>query len=76
MSTYTPRHLRIPRHNNPRGNRPPGSIHNLLNEATWGLGFALGRLGAEPDTDLSVFGMGSAGGTFGYADTATGWRSR
>jgi CubicO group peptidase (beta-lactamase class C family) len=42
------------------------------NQPTWALGFALGRLGAEPGTDRGVFGMGGAGGTFGYADTATG----
>jgi len=38
--------------------------------ATWGLGFSVGRLGS--DTDNTAFGMGGAGGTYGYADPATG----
>jgi CubicO group peptidase (beta-lactamase class C family) len=42
------------------------------NPATWGLGYSLGRLGAEPGTDPGVFGMGGAGGTFGCADLITG----
>jgi hypothetical protein len=42
------------------------------NVATWGLGYALGRLGARPGTDREVIAMGGAGGTFGYADLATG----
>jgi CubicO group peptidase (beta-lactamase class C family) len=41
-------------------------------EATWALGFSVGRVGAEPGTDRGVIAMGGAGGTFGYADTATG----
>jgi CubicO group peptidase (beta-lactamase class C family) len=49
------------------------------NQATWGLGYALGGLGngglgkgglGKPAE--SVFGIGGAGGTFGYADTTTG----
>jgi CubicO group peptidase (beta-lactamase class C family) len=42
------------------------------NVATWGLGYALGRLGAQPGTDRDVIAMGGAGGTFGYVDLATG----
>jgi CubicO group peptidase (beta-lactamase class C family) len=40
------------------------------NPATWGLGFSIGRF--DRGDDRGVFAMGGAGGTFGYADTATG----
>lgn len=42
------------------------------NRATWALGYALG-LPAEPEpVTRSVFGMGGAGGSHAWADTATG----
>ena len=42
------------------------------NPVTWALGYALG-LPAEPEpVTRSVFGMGGAGGSHGWADTATG----
>src|SRR6266498_5882375 len=40
------------------------------NTAIWGLGYGIGRLGGGDDR--GVFGMGGAGGTFGYADTTSG----
>ena len=42
------------------------------NPATFGLGFSIGRLGAEPGTDRSTIAWGGSGGTFGYADATTG----
>ncbi|MEO3855633.1 serine hydrolase domain-containing protein [Acrocarpospora sp. B8E8] len=42
------------------------------NPATWGLGFAIGRPGADAEATASVFGMPGAGGSAAYADTATG----
>ena len=42
------------------------------NPATFGLGFSIGRLGAEPGTDRSTIAWGGSGGTFGYADPTTG----
>ena len=36
---------------------------------TWTLGYAVGGIGAVPDT---VFGVGGVGGSFAYGDTATG----
>ena len=39
---------------------------------TWALGYAPGRLGTDPQETPSVFGMGGAGGSHAYADTATG----
>ncbi|HEV8570014.1 MAG TPA: serine hydrolase domain-containing protein [Actinoplanes sp.] len=40
------------------------------NTAIWGLGYGIGRLGGGDDR--GVFGMGGAGGTFGYADNTSG----
>jgi CubicO group peptidase (beta-lactamase class C family) len=40
------------------------------NEARWGLGFALGRPGAP--ASLDSFGMAGAGGSYAWADQATG----
>ncbi len=42
------------------------------NPATWALGYALGRPGADPQAPATAFGMGGAGGSYGYADAATG----
>jgi CubicO group peptidase (beta-lactamase class C family) len=40
--------------------------------STWALGYAIGRPGADPHEASTVFGMGGAGGSYAYADTATG----
>jgi CubicO group peptidase (beta-lactamase class C family) len=40
------------------------------NPSTWGLGYAIGRLGASPADASTAFGMGGAGGSFAYGDTA------
>ena len=40
--------------------------------STWALGYAIGRPGADPHETPTVFGMGGAGGSYAYADTATG----
>ena len=42
------------------------------NPVSWALGYAPGRLGADPQETPTVFGMGGAGGSHAYADTATG----
>src|SRR6266542_840677 len=42
------------------------------NEVTWGLGFAIGQLGSDSQATPTAFGMGGVGGTWAYADTATG----
>ena len=42
------------------------------NPSTWGLGYAIGRLGSTAEETPGVFGMGGAGGSFAYGDTATG----
>ncbi|MEV0584423.1 serine hydrolase domain-containing protein [Nonomuraea sp. NPDC050310] len=38
----------------------------------WGLGFAIGRPDGMPGAGQGVFGVGGAGGSAAYADTATG----
>jgi CubicO group peptidase (beta-lactamase class C family) len=42
------------------------------NRAVWGLGYGIGRPGADPQASSTAFGMAGAGGSYGYADTATG----
>jgi CubicO group peptidase (beta-lactamase class C family) len=42
------------------------------NPVTWGLGYAIGRLGTDPRDTPTVFGMAGSGGSYAYADTATG----
>jgi CubicO group peptidase (beta-lactamase class C family) len=42
------------------------------NRAVWGLGYGIGRPGADQRATASAFGMAGAGGSYGYADTATG----
>lgn len=42
------------------------------NPATWALGYSVGRLGIDPQETPTVFGMGGVGGSYAYADTATG----
>src|SRR6059036_203426 len=39
---------------------------------TWGLGYSIGRLGASPQESSTAFGVGGAGGSFAYGDTASG----
>ena len=38
----------------------------------WALGFGIGRPGADPHETANVIGMGGVGGSYTYADTATG----
>jgi CubicO group peptidase (beta-lactamase class C family) len=40
---------------------------------TWALGYSLGRIGADPQKTRSVLGIGGVGGSYAYADTATGF---
>jgi CubicO group peptidase (beta-lactamase class C family) len=42
------------------------------NPAKWGLGYGIGRPGADAEATASVFGVPGAGGSAAYADTATG----
>ena len=42
------------------------------NPVRWALGYSIGRLESDPGESPTAFGMGGAGGTFAYADTATG----
>jgi CubicO group peptidase (beta-lactamase class C family) len=39
---------------------------------TWALGYSVGRIGADSQEAPSVFGIGGVGGSYAYADTATG----
>ena len=49
-----------------------GEDRIMGNPVTWALGYAIGRLGADPQEATSVIGWGGAGGSYAYADTATG----
>ena len=40
--------------------------------SAWGLGYAIGLPGASAQDAPTAFGVGGAGGSFAYADTATG----
>jgi CubicO group peptidase (beta-lactamase class C family) len=40
--------------------------------STWALGYSIGRLGTDPQETSTAFGFGGVGGSFAYADTATG----
>ncbi len=40
--------------------------------STWALGYSIGRPGTDPQETPSVFGIGGVGGSYAYADTATG----
>jgi CubicO group peptidase (beta-lactamase class C family) len=42
------------------------------NPSRWGLGYSIGLLGSAGQDTLTAFGMGGAGGSFAYGDTATG----
>jgi CubicO group peptidase (beta-lactamase class C family) len=48
-----------------------GTDQLMGNQARWALGYAVGGLGPLQDSE-TAFGMGGAGGTFAYADRATG----
>ncbi len=39
---------------------------------SWGLGYSIGRIEAETQETPTVFGGGGVGGSYAYADTATG----
>lgn len=47
-----------------------GEDQIMGNPVTWALGYAIGGLGNDPRETL--FGFGGVGGSFAYADTATG----
>ena len=49
-----------------------GEDQIMGNPVTWALGYSLGRVGADQPELSTAFGMGGAGGSFAYADTATG----
>jgi CubicO group peptidase (beta-lactamase class C family) len=40
--------------------------------STWALGYSVGRPGTEAQETPTVFGMGGVGGSYAYADAATG----
>ena len=40
--------------------------------SAWGLGYSIGLLGSTPQDSPTAFGVGGAGGSFAYGDTATG----
>ena len=40
--------------------------------STWALGYSVGRLGSDAQETPTAFGFGGVGGSFAYADTATG----
>lgn len=42
------------------------------NPVTWALGYSIGRLGSDSQETPGVIGMGGVGGSYAYADTATG----
>ena len=42
------------------------------NPVTWALGYSVGLLGSDAQRTPSVIGMGGVGGSFAYADIATG----
>jgi CubicO group peptidase (beta-lactamase class C family) len=39
---------------------------------SWGLGYSIDRIGTDPQETATVFGVGGVGGSYAYADTATG----
>jgi CubicO group peptidase (beta-lactamase class C family) len=40
--------------------------------STWALGYSIGRIGTDSQETPTAFGMGGVGGSYAYADTATG----
>jgi CubicO group peptidase (beta-lactamase class C family) len=49
-----------------------GTDQIMGNPVTWALGYAIGRLGTDPQVTQTAFGWGGVGGSYAYADTATG----
>jgi CubicO group peptidase (beta-lactamase class C family) len=49
-----------------------GTDEIMGNPVTWALGYSIGQLGSDAQLTPTVFGMGGVGGSFAYADTATG----
>src|SRR5215218_63980 len=49
-----------------------GTDEIMGNPVTLALGYSIGRLGSNAQQTPTVFGMGGVGGSFAYADTATG----
>jgi CubicO group peptidase (beta-lactamase class C family) len=49
-----------------------GQDQIMGNQAKWALGYAIGGLGADPQESPSTLGFGGVGGSFAYADIATG----
>jgi CubicO group peptidase (beta-lactamase class C family) len=49
-----------------------GEDQIMGNPTTWALGYSIGRPGADQQETPTVFGMGGVGGSYAYADTATG----
>ena len=49
-----------------------GTDQIMGNPVTWALGYSLGQLGSDAQETPTAFGMGGVGGSFAYADTATG----
>ena len=49
-----------------------GTDQIMGNSVTWALGYAVGQLGSDAQQTPTVFGMGGVGGSYAYADTATG----
>ncbi len=49
-----------------------GEDQIMGNPFTWALGYAIGCIGTDQQKTPTVFGMGGAGGSNAYADTATG----
>jgi CubicO group peptidase (beta-lactamase class C family) len=40
--------------------------------SAWALGYAIGRPGSSPEGAPTAFGVGGAGGSFAYGETASG----
>jgi CubicO group peptidase (beta-lactamase class C family) len=49
-----------------------GTDEIMGNPVTWALGYAIGRIGTDPQETKTAFGWGGVGGSFACADTATG----
>jgi CubicO group peptidase (beta-lactamase class C family) len=49
-----------------------GTDRIMGNPVTWALGYSVGQLGSDGQQTPTVFGMGGVGGSWAYADTATG----
>ena len=49
-----------------------GEDQIMGNPVTWSLGYSIGGIRGPAEENPSVFGIGGVGGSFAYADTATG----